>query len=654
MPLGKRKERTMLDRLFGKKGKKEEPVHVEKRASPESQPTSAASPLAQFDPAQHVRQKEARGDFCMRVESYRELAAALKSVPFLEVNDPRLPPTIEKTPKTFAEMLGKVEFYLGQSAMQGGRITVETHHGLFAFATDGTFKYEIAKLTDDAYLFWTFAHDPKAEIRPLFSGRTCAFKLKSEPSYSCAEKAVTVSPEGFCLFHMKKGNADQLAESMGGVLWATFKSEYESRLNERVNSGNYDFRGFQVIGWLSRCLREHTFKTLADFSDAFLGSAEFEKSIFEATARFDRAIFDWTVSFNDAIFKGEVSFAQAKFQHHGMAHLVWFRNTEFEAPVDFTGVDFTPEETRTHERIEPSVRMETVRFKGGVDFTGATGVAYIQAENPVLRRILETQGSSAPPKPSDEKLQAWQQQLAAVTERLLKEPSLSGLWGEKASLEITIHQELLQRGEDAATCHLRLGYASLFSGRASLAKPHFEKCLELRKDWPEALLGLARCELYWARTSKETELLLLSAAQKDPQMVSVCGWPGNDVNLWLGVHYTRAGDPGRAVAYLKRAVELNPKAFRAHEHLGQAYLAAGYGDEAIASLEREVELYPAEYGPHLYLEAIYAALGNAQKAAYHRNQATYHNPGQVVLTAQAVQEIYSQVKRARRVSVPKI
>jgi tetratricopeptide (TPR) repeat protein len=644
----------MLSRLLGKKQKKEEPAQEEKKAAPAKQPASSTSALARFDPAQHFQQKQARGDFSMREESYGELAAALRTIPFLAADDPRLPPNVDKTPKTFAEMLAKVEFYLGQSAMQGGRITVETHHGLFAFATDGSFNYEIAKLADDAYIFWTFAHDPTAKIQPLFSGQTCAFRLASDPAYSCAEQAVTVSPDGFCLFHMKKGNADELAKSMGGVLWAAFKTEYESRLKERVDSGNYDFRGFHMIGWLSRCLAQHTFHTLADFSDAFLSSAGFEKSVFEAGARFERTIFDWAVSFNDAIFRGEVSFAQAKFQRHGMGHFVWFRNTQFEAPVDFSGVDFTSDETRTHLRITPSVRMEAVRFKSSVSFHSATGAAYIQAEDPVLRGILEAQASSGPPKPTEEKLQAWRQQLAQATERLLKEPSLPGLWDEKAKLETTLYQELLQRGEDAATCHLRLGYANLFSGQASMAKPCFQKCLELRQDCPEALLGLARCDLYWGKTSPEAERLLLSAAQKDAQMISVCGWPGNDVNVWLGVHYTRAGDPGRAVAYLRRAAELNPTAFRAHEHLGEAYLAAGYRDEAIASYEQEVELYPAEYGPHLYLEAIYAAVGNRQKAAYHRDQATYNNPGQVVLTSAAVQEIHAKVKHARRVAIPQV
>lgn len=653
--LGQNKEggRKTFNWLFRRKRKKAEPERPEEKDARQKQPFSSASPLAQFDPAAHFQHKEARGDFRMRLENYRSLVDALKTIPSLDVNDPRLPPTVEKHAKSFSEMLHEVEFIPGQVVMQGGRVRVEVHHDLFAYITDGTFEYEIAKLNDDAYLIWNFAHDPMAEVKPLFSDKTCSFRLATDPSYSCGEKAVTVCPNGFCLFHMEKGNVDDLAKKMGGVLWETFKKEYESRMKERVESGNYDFRGFRLIGWLSNCLKEHTFKTTVDFRDAFLQSTEFEKSVFESGARFDRAIFDWTVSFNDTAFKGDVSFAGAKFQHHGSGHFVWFRNTLFEGPVDFSGVDFTPEETRAHVKVEPPVRMETVKFKASVNFNGATGVCYVRVEDPQLRELLDTQGSPAPSKPTDEKVRAWQQQLANVTERIFKEPSLSGLWRQKVDLEITIYQELLQRGEDPAKCHLRLGYARLFSGDTDLAKQHFQKCLELRKGDAEALLGLARCDLYWGRTSKETERLLLAAAQNDPKMVAVCDWPGNDLNLWLGVHYLRAGDPGRAVAYLKAATDLNPKGIMVHEYLGRAYLEAGYCEDAIAELEREIEVAPSRYDPHLYLEAIHAALGNREKASYHRNQATYNNPGNI-LSSEAVQEIYYQVRSPKRVPIPEI
>jgi len=311
------------------------PSSVVASAAPRT--ASNASPLASFDPAAYQGQKQAKGDIHMRVENYRDLQTALKTVPSLDINDPRLPSTVEKTPKPFTKMLREVEFYLGQSSMQGGRITIEVHHGIFPYATDGQWEYEIAKITDDGYLVWSFVHDPTAAVSPLYSGQTCVFRLATDPNYSCGEKAVSLSPEGFCLFHMSKDDTTVISKRVGGVLWETFRKEYEVRFDERIQSGNYDCRGFDVLtsGKMSMCLMGHTFQTAVDFSDGVLRSARFKKSVFQAAARFDRAVFDWDADFGETVFKGEASFTSAKFLHHGGTHPVSFRNAVFEGPVDF-------------------------------------------------------------------------------------------------------------------------------------------------------------------------------------------------------------------------------------------------------------------------------------------------------------------------------
>ena len=168
------------------------------------------------------------------------------------------------------------------------------------------------------------------------------------------------------------------------------------------------------------------------------------------------------------------------------------------------------------------------------------------------------------------------------------------------------------------------------------------------------MLGLARCELWWARTNPETEQLFLAAVKKSPKLINVCDWPGNDLNLWVGVHYMRAGDPGRAVAYLRRAVELNPKGSMVNEYLGRAYLEAGYPDDATAAMEREVAVAPSRYDPHIYLDPIYAARGNREKSAYHRDQAKYNNPGRLILDPATVQEIQRQVKTPKKLPIPEV
>jgi len=84
-------------------------------------------------------------------------------------------------------------------------------------------------------------------------------------------------------FIMKKPNRE-LAKTIGGVFWETFRKEYEEGMKGRILKGNYGFRGFYIIGWLCDCLRKHTFKTFVDLRDAFLESTDFDKCIFEAGA----------------------------------------------------------------------------------------------------------------------------------------------------------------------------------------------------------------------------------------------------------------------------------------------------------------------------------------------------------------------------------
>ena len=619
--------------------------------------TPNPSPLASFDPTAYQGQKQAKGDFCMRVENYREFVNALKRVPALDVNDPRLPSTVDKALKSFSKMLSSVEFYLGQSSMNGKPITIRVRHDLFVSAGTGDsgwpHEWEIAKVNDDGYLVWNFSHDPNAKVGPLFSDEFCAFRIESNDTYSCVEKAVTVCPDGFCLFHMKKDDVRVISQKIGGVVWDTFQKEYKSRLKERVEGGIYDFRGFEILP--TQGLSGQTFASTADFRDAIFRSVRLDKSVFESGARFDRAVFDWTVSFNETVFKTEVSFAGAKFRHHGGTHPISFKNTLFEGPVDFSGADFTPEETGTHDNPFQSVKMETAIFKAGVKFNGATGVGYVKAPEGEPSRLLQTQGAALPLAPGPEKVAAWRKELASVTQQLFKDPSdRSSWWKKKADLDIAIFEDQLRRGEDAGTSHLRLGYASFYSANLDAAKPHFQKCLELQKDSAEAMLGLARCELWWARTNPETEQLLLAALEMIPTLINVCDWPGNDLNLWVGAHYMRAGDPGRAVAYLRRAVELNPKGSMINEYLGRAYLEAGYPDDAIAAFERELAVAPSRYDPHIYLDPIYAARGNKEKSAYHRDQANYNNPGRLILGPKTVQEIQSQMKKPNKRPIPEV
>ena len=291
----------------------------------------------------------------------------------------------------------------------------------------------------------------------------------------------------------------------------------------------------------------------------------------------------------------------------------------------------------------------------GVKSNGATAVGRVKVAEGESGRLLETQDPALPPAPGDEIIAAWRKALVNVTKQLFKDSSdKSSWWKHKAELDIAIFEDQLRRGEDIRTSQLRVGYGCFYSENLDAAKQIFRRCLELRDDNAEAMLGLGRCELWWGRTNLGAEQLLLAAVTKRPKLINVCDWPGNDVNLWVGAHYMRAGDPGHAVAYLRQAVALNPKGSMVNEYLGRAYLEAGYPDDAISALEREVAVAPSRYNPHIYLDPIYAARGDKDKSTYHRDEAKYNNPGRRILGAAAVQEIQQQVKRPKKLSIPEV
>lgn len=61
-----------------------------------------------------------------------------------------------------------------------------------------------------------------------------------------------------------------------------------------------------------------------------------------------------------------------------------------------------------------------------------------------------------------------------------------------------------------------------------------------------------------------------------------------------GVVQLMRGNPGKAVEYLRRAVELQPADFNAHMNLGSALFECQYTDAGLASMRRACELAPSE------------------------------------------------------------
>ena len=92
------------------------------------------------------------------------------------------------------------------------------------------------------------------------------------------------------------------------------------------------------------------------------------------------------------------------------------------------------------------------------------------------------------------------------------------------------------------------------------------------------------------------------------------------LNFTLGASYLIVGDYQKALAPLKRAIELQPLLHEAHFYLGLTYGALGKRQEKIASLKEAIRLYPDFPEANFKLALAHAAQGRHQEASlYYQN-----------------------------------
>ena len=86
-------------------------------------------------------------------------------------------------------------------------------------------------------------------------------------------------------------------------------------------------------------------------------------------------------------------------------------------------------------------------------------------------------------------------------------------------------------------------------------------------------------------------------------------------NFHLGILYGRyRNDPGKAIAFLERSVQLNSTNSEAYNNLGVAYGLAGRSEDAIRTLGRAAQLNPTDAQVYINLSVAYSAAGNEEQA----------------------------------------
>jgi len=129
-------------------------------------------------------------------------------------------------------------------------------------------------------------------------------------------------------------------------------------------------------------------------------------------------------------------------------------------------------------------------------------------------------------------------------------------------------------------------------------------------------------ENYDKRALNEKALeIALKKVQQDPKN------PDNLVDL--GWAYLQNGEYNRAVAEIKKAINLDSQHFKAYFNLGLAYMQVEKWELAVDAFERCIAIQPNAYAPYLNIGIIYNQTGEYQKAIDKLKKAYELNRGQV-------------------------
>ena len=204
-------------------------------------------------------------------------------------------------------------------------------------------------------------------------------------------------------------------------------------------------------------------------------------------------------------------------------------------------------------------------------------------------------------------------------------------------------QQALRDDPSSAEALYGIGSVYLNQNNNAAARSMFERCVQLKPNYPETLpdawnnlgvlatrennldqavqcfqkalstnphhllsldnLGNAyRAEKRWQEAQQDLELAV-SIAPEDPE-----------ANYSLGMVFAQTNDTGKAYDYLQRALKARPDYPEALNNLGILYLVTNRRDEAVASFEKCIRISPAFDQSYLNLARVYALEGAGDKA----------------------------------------
>jgi tetratricopeptide (TPR) repeat protein len=170
-------------------------------------------------------------------------------------------------------------------------------------------------------------------------------------------------------------------------------------------------------------------------------------------------------------------------------------------------------------------------------------------------------------------------------------------------------ERLIRDAPDVAIHHYWLGRLDYDAGQYAAAIAHLQAAATRDPSFPRTFDNLGLC--YDALNEGDLalpqyrEAVRLNRLATDPSP-----WPP----LNLGIALARRGESGEAEALLREAIRVDPRASRAHYHLGTVLEDTNQPDAAIVSLRAAADADPAYPEPLYALARIYRRQGRTAEA----------------------------------------
>jgi tetratricopeptide (TPR) repeat protein len=177
------------------------------------------------------------------------------------------------------------------------------------------------------------------------------------------------------------------------------------------------------------------------------------------------------------------------------------------------------------------------------------------------------------------------------------------------------YEAILRTAPDHADANNNLGAVLQRMGLDGVA--YFERAVQLRPDFPDALINWGTALLSRENAEQAIELLRRAVRLRPDRA---------DAHHLIGVALAHREQYDEALEHYRAAIALRPNLAEAHNNLGSAADAIGDPEAAIASYKTAAELAPDYADPHGNLAAIHTRFGRLDEARRELEIATRLSP----------------------------